>query len=300
MNIAITPSLPFETGGKLRTPLLVTALIFMMFTLGWAAHKGSYQPENGFVAQVDAPETEVLHAVQEVSEDQIIHGTYSYEKERTLYGAHGTSSAPVFGPWDEAGKAFYKVANGILAPKFFKDSGDIGIISVRYVVQPVDASHTSLRIDAVFVDARNLKHPSNGDVEAAEYHAVQDRMTAMQDDKQKAQQAAQENQEKREQSASEGQFPASNSNSLDDNWAVGLSVPQLEQRVAELRREAELQAKDSGASLKSAPFRTATTLASLPAKTEVVVVVLTPYWYGVETQDGHRGWIHRSELEPVE
>ena len=29
------------------------------------------------------------------------------------------------------------------------------------------------------------------------------------------------------------------------------------------------------------------------------MVVLTPYWYGVETEDGHRGWVHHSQLEPL-
>ena len=38
---------------------------------------------------------------------------------------------------------------------------------------------------------------------------------------------------------------------------------------------------------------------SLPAETEVLIVVLTPYWYGVETEDGHRGWIHHSQLESL-
>ena len=34
-------------------------------------------------------------------------------------------------------------------------------------------------------------------------------------------------------------------------------------------------------------------------ESEVLVVVLTKYWYGVETADGHRGWVHRSQAEPL-
>lgn len=282
--------------GRVCIATLISSLVFVASAS--AGHKGSYHPESSFAAQVSAPEADVLQAVQEVTEDQIIHGTYSYEKERTLYGAHRVSSAAVFGPWDEAGRPFYKVADRVLAPRFFKDSGDIGNVSIRYVVQATDAEHTNVRIDAVFVDARNVNHPSLGGVESAEYRAIQDHLTAMLDEKQKTAQAAEEIKERREQPA--GTISESNPAKHGDDWAVGLTIPQLEERIAELHHEVELQAKESGASLKAAPFRSATTLASLPAETEVVVVVLTPYWYGVETEDGHRGWVHRSELEPVE
>ena len=122
--------------------------------------------------RVEAPESDVLKVVQEVTQDQIIHGTYSYEKERILYGAHSADAARVFGVWKGQGKAFYKVANKVLSPRFFKDSEDIGTISVRYVVQEAGPDAASVQIDAIFVDARNVKHPSLGNVEASEYAAI--------------------------------------------------------------------------------------------------------------------------------
>jgi hypothetical protein len=257
------------------------------------------EPESIYLVQVTSSADDVIRAVQAVTEDQIIHGTFSYEKERTLYGAHAANSVPVFGAWDQPGKVFYKVATGVLAPRYFKDSGDIGTIAVRYVVAPVDPKTTTLRIDAVFVDARNVKHASKGSVEAAEYAAIQTYLQTLQNDRQEA--------EKAEQTAAQRAEPqgaalakSSGDALMSDSWALGLTVPQLEQRVSELRREVELQVRDSGASLKSAPYRAASTLASLPSRSTVVVVVLTPYWYGVQTEDGHRGWIHRSQLEPVE
>jgi hypothetical protein len=254
--------------------------------------------ENIFLVQINSPEADVLRAVQEVTEDQIIHGTYSYEKERTLYGAHAASAASVFGKWDQPGKVFYKVAGNVLAPRFFKDSEDIGTISVRYVIQPVEASSTSLRIEAVFVDARNMKHASKGAVEAAEYGAIQQRLQSIQSERKDTEQAAQEVAAKR--AASTAPAPGTSTPADPGNsWALGLTVPQLEQRVSEMRREVELETKESGASLKAAPYRSSSTLASLPAHVQILVVVLTPYWYGVETEDGHRGWIHRSELEPL-
>jgi SH3-like domain-containing protein len=32
---------------------------------------------------------------------------------------------------------------------------------------------------------------------------------------------------------------------------------------------------------------------------EVVIVVQTPYWYGIETEDGEHGWINHSQLESL-
>jgi hypothetical protein len=73
----------------------------------------------------------------------------------------------------------------------------------------------------------------------------------------------------------------------------------LEQQVAELRRQVERLVKAPGAPLKSAPFHTAGTLESLPEGTQVLIVISTPYWYGVETHDGQHGWIMRDELEQI-
>ena len=66
-----------------------------------------------------------------------------------------------------------------------------------------------------------------------------------------------------------------------------------------LRHEVELRVRDSGAPLKAAPFHSSATLETLPPQTELLIVVLTPYWYGVETEDGHHGWVHRNQLEPL-
>ena len=136
--------------------------------------------------RVEFPEADVLKAVQEVTQDQIIHGTYSYDKERILYGAHSANSARVFGGWPGPGKAFYKVADKVLSPRFFKDSEDIGTISVRYVVQDAGPGAAILRIDAVFVDARNVRHPSEGNVESSEFAAIQEHLKNIQASRQQS------------------------------------------------------------------------------------------------------------------
>jgi hypothetical protein len=51
--------------------------------------------------------------------------------------------------------------------------------------------------------------------------------------------------------------------------------------------------------LKSAPFQHAATLQSVPANSDVLIEIITPYWYGVETVDGHRGWLRHDQVEPI-
>ena len=72
-----------------------------------------------------------------------------------------------------------------------------------------------------------------------------------------------------------------------------------DQRVARLRREVQRIVKKPGAPLKSAPFHSATTVKTLAPGTELLVVVLSRYWLGVETHEGAHGWIKRNELEFV-
>ena len=76
-----------------------------------------------------------------------------------------------------------------------------------------------------------------------------------------------------------------------------LSGQSLEDRVKDLRKQVERLVKAPGAPLKSAPFHTASTLQSLPPGTEVLILISTPYWYGIETHEGQHGWIMRDELE---
>lgn len=79
----------------------------------------------------------------------------------------------------------------------------------------------------------------------------------------------------------------------------GQALPgqSLEEHVKDLRKQVERLVKAPGAPLKSAPFHTASTLQSLSTGTEVLILISTPYWYGVETHDGQHGWVLRDELE---
>jgi hypothetical protein len=76
-----------------------------------------------------------------------------------------------------------------------------------------------------------------------------------------------------------------------------LPAQSLEEHVKDLRRQVERLVKSPGAPLKSAPFHTANTLQTLTTGTEVLILISTPYWYGVETHEGQHGWIMRDQLE---
>jgi hypothetical protein len=266
--------------------------------LGAPLPKDHSSDPSKFTVRVEAPESDVATAVEQVTQDQIIHGTYSYEKERILYGAHSAQSANAFGTWKGSGKVFYKVANDVLAPRFFKDTGDIGTLSVRYVVQSADTSAAILQIDAVFIDARNIRHESIGTVESNEFLAIQQHLRTIQSKRQEAE-------EKASNGTSYVAAPAATPSSVtattvgSPSPTLDLTVPAMQKHVAALQHEVELRVKGDGAQLKSAPFHSAATLESLPAESDVLIVVLTPYWYGVETEDGHRGWVHHSQLEPL-
>ncbi len=77
----------------------------------------------------------------------------------------------------------------------------------------------------------------------------------------------------------------------------GMTGQALEEHVKDLRKQLERLVKSPGAPLKSAPFHTASTLQSLTTGTEVLILISTPYWYGIETHEGQHGWIMRNQLE---
>lgn len=95
--------------------------------------------------------------------------------------------------------------------------------------------------------------------------------------------------------------PSSGQPDLRDSAASpGVSAPAgqtLEEHVHDLKQQVERLVKSPGAPLKSAPFHSASTLQTLPTGTDVLIVISTPYWLGVETHDGQHGWILRDQLE---
>jgi hypothetical protein len=294
----------------------------------------------GLIVNVPYPEPVVEQVVKDVVQNGLIRGTKEYNKDEYVSGAQAADSTRVFPAWTQGGKVFYKVRLQALDPRNFKDSGDMGTLAVRYVLQPQGDKNTVLRIDAIFVEEfRRVAHASNGSVEGSEYKDIHDRLDALDVMKQQAAEAELENQQARLKkqglavsgsqgmSSSQPQTPVpapetaaaaatnpaprdavpaqpspaepSAAQTAGQSLAGPAGVQTLEQHVQELRRQVERLVKAPGAPLKSAPFHTASVLSPLPTGTEVLILITTPYWYGVETREGQHGWIFRDDLESL-
>jgi len=284
-----------------------------------AKEKDGVQYGMGLIVNVPFPESDVAQVVQQVVQNGMIRGTKEYNKDEYISGAAEASSTRAFPEWTEGGKVFYKVRLKALDPRNFKDSSDVGTLAVRYVVQPQGDKNTVLRINAVFVEEfRHVTHPSNGSVESAEYKDIHDQLDtidAMRVQTAEAQREKQERAAKAQKPMALEEVPAYSTSQPPPSAAAppespiaapqpantsAPSTPQtLEEHVRDLRRQVQRLVKTPGAPLKSAPFHTASTLQSLPTGTEVLIVISTPYWVGVETHDGQHGWILRDQLELV-
>jgi len=280
--------------------------------------------------------------VEDVAENGVIRGTRQYNKDEFVSGAKAATSCRAFSPWSEAGKIFYKVREQTLDPRNFKDSGDVGTLAVRYVVQPQGGKNTVLRIDAIFEeDFRHTLHPSNGSVESSEYKDIQEHLDAIEV---MTKQDLESESERKEQVARKHKAPVETyaptdaaqqtppqalleaitvdtrkdpisppdpeqvdpaqsdpvqTGTAQASQAAGSALPAqtLEDRVKNLRQQIERVVKPPGAPLKSAPFHTAGTLQTLTTGTDVLILISTPYWFGVETHEGQHGWIMRDQLE---
>jgi len=283
------------TGFAAALSIVLLAMFCMETRLTAASDRNT--PSPGLVTELSAPVDHVLQAVEEVLQDQTIHGTLMFEREPTLTGAIAVESTPLFEPWKGEGQVFYKIRKDAIAPRHFRASADRGTIAVRYVVTSVSPERTRLRIDAIFVETvRRTTHASDGTVESSESRAIQDHLQVIQ----AAEQQAVEAQRRRESADLATQTLI---RQREDETALlaaaGSSVYDLEQRIDSLQHEIERRIKGPGASLKASPFRSAADLVHLPAYAQVVILIVTPHWYGVETPNGQHGWLPIDQLEPL-
>jgi hypothetical protein len=280
---------------RLAAGLIVAILWLLSGTTRIRASNDHSSPNPGFVTEFAASAEDVLQALQEILQDQTIHGTQVFDRESTLTGAIMVQSTPLFAPWKGEGKVFYKIRTDAIAPRHFQESADRGTIAVRYVVTSVSPERTRLRIDAIFVEtAHRAVHLSDGTVESSEYKVIQGHLQAIQF----AAQETAETQRRRESvDLARQTFIREREDEAALLVAVQSSVQDLKQRVNSLRHEVERRVKAPGASLKAAPFGSAANVANLPAYTEVVIVIVTPHWYGVETPSGLRGWLPLDQME---
>lgn len=311
------------------TPALMALLLFLLAVAIplMARTKEKITYGEGLIINIPMPESEVEQVVEDVAGNGLIRGTREYNKDEFIAGAKPAASCHVFPPWDQGGKVFYKVRMGAIDPRNFKDGGDVGTLAVRYVVQPQGEKNTVLRIDALFEeDFRKTVHQSDGSVESAEYKDIREHLDTIEVMKAQNAEAAEERLERlrkkqnlamqnsqtpqlTDQSSSQPLPPVATSEpdstpapAPQEPAGSSLAAPAgqtLEERVRDLRKQVERLVKSPGAPLKSAPFHTASTLQLLSTGTEVLIVISTPYWYGVETHEGQHGWMQRDQLEQL-
>ena len=300
--------------------LLAMLLLFTSVAALAAREKNKLSYGEGLIVNVPFSESEVIHVVEDVAQNGVIRGTKEYNKDEFITGAKIATTSRIFPPWNEGGKVFYKIREQAIDPRNFKDSGDVGTLAVRYIVQAQGEKNTVLRIDALFAeDFRKVVHQSNGSIESAEYKDIHDHLEAIEVMKNQTAEADKEREElleKKQNLAMRGELasdgviqaepkPNSQTATPTDSTgpAVAVSAPvpastgqTLEEHVKDLRKQVERVVKAPGAPLKSAPFHTASTLQTLSTGTEVLILISTPYWYGVETHEGQHGWILRDQL----
>ena len=275
----------------------LAAALCLCFTAKEArsASKERDLPSAGLVMELSASYDDALEALQEIVQDKTIHGTYMFDRDATLTGAVTAESTPLFERWEGGGKVFYKIRTEVIAPRHFRESADLGTVAVRYVLTNAGPERTRLRIDAIFVErARRIAHASDGTVESSEYKLIKERLDAMQF----AEQEAAEAQRRREsQDLAKQVLLRQRDDERERLAAAESSAKDMEERVNGLRHQLVRRVKAPGARLKAAPFQSAASMADLAAYSDVVIVIVTPHWYGIETSTGQRGWVSVDQLE---
>ncbi len=244
-----------------------------------------------------APISDVRQAVISVQKDHIIHGTLVFDKEPVLTGAEAVNSTPLFEPWSGPGEVFYKIRQEAISPRHFLDTRDRGTIGVRYVIIPITDDRTRVKVDAVYVEtAHKTMHPSDGSVEKSEINEIKDALDSLQ-------QAAMDAADARRRAMSAELVRQSYARQREEESnrlsTAQASEKEMETDIVSLRHELERRVKAPGADLKGAPFQSAAILKTLPAHSEVVILIVTPHWLGIETPEGQRGWLPVEQLETL-
>src|SRR6266403_2906138 len=251
----------------------------------------------GIIREFPVSLNEIRQAVLSVVSDKIVHGTLVFDKEPILTGADAVDSTPLFEPWQGPGEVYFKIRKNAIAPRHFLESGDQGTIAVRYVIIPVDSTRTRVKIDALYQESgHRVVHASDGTVEKSEMKEIKDQLEALQEAASQAADAS------RRDTRAE-LVRQSSVRQLDDETSrvstAQSAQKELEQQVNALHHELERRVKAPGADLKAAPFQSAASLKTLSAFTDVVILIVTPRWLGVETPEGQRGWLPQERLEQL-
>jgi hypothetical protein len=277
--------------------LAILALVFLADN-GSTAPKDKPAPQlQGMVREFNASLAEVQQAVQAVQHDQIIHGTLMFDKEPILSGAEATDQTPLFEPWIEEGTVYFKIREKVVAPRHFIETGDQGTIGVRYVVSLAAEDRVRVRIDALYFETfHRVAHLSDGTVEKSEMKEIKDRIDSI---RQAAIDAAESRRRKESAELVRQSYIRQREDEATKLGTLESDEKRLVAQLKELHRELERRVKAPGADLKAAPFQSAATLKPISAYTDLLILIITPNWLGVETPEGQRGWIYADRLEPL-
>jgi hypothetical protein len=274
---------------------LISTLAILLLPMAGAPRETLSTP--GIIREFPVSSNEIRQAVLAVVGDKIVHGTLVFDKEPILTGAEAVDSTSLFDPWEGPGEVYFKIRKNAIAPRHFLETGDQGTIAVRYVIIPVDANRTRVKIDALYQESgHRVVHASDGTVEKSEMKEIKDQLEALQE-------AASQAADARRRETSAELVRQSIVRQRDDETSrvsnAQSAQKDLEQQVSALHHELERRVKAPGADLKAAPFQSAASLKTLSAYTDVVILIVTPHWLGVETPEGQRGWLPQERLEQL-
>jgi hypothetical protein len=278
--------------------------VFLVLVLSFAASSSSAQiyhdPHKkttvGFSIDLNSSPELVTQIVRSVASDSVIRGTYMYAKDNDIDQANFATTSDVLPPGTGTGEVFYKVKTKVLSPAHFPAAGDMGTITVRYVVETVNPQRVHLAIDAVFVtDSGHRLYASDGSVETAEFAEI---MTQV-----KAVEAPKVRHHAPQTSVVAGQETAGLQGTLMDEQNrladAKATEAKLQQRIKQLEFNTEGRVRGHAVPLKASPYDHSSTVLTLDKGLTVTVLTTTKYWYRIRTSKGDEGWIYYAFLEPL-
>jgi cell division protein FtsB len=275
----------------LRIGLLILA---SAISLDSAAARKHQQWGAELSVDMDTPYDRLVKIVQQVSEDGVIRGTAQYKGTTQLDAAKKVKTAVGFEAWKGQGVVFYKAQPNTLAPEHFHESGDQGIVEVRYVVEPAGANLSHLRIAAVFAtNTGHGVHPSDGAVEDAEFSEISQKLQELQDQEKKGREEA----FAKELEVKSDELRVQLERQRAQLNATVARQQQLERAVNDLEKGLPARIRTGSADLKAAPYNQSKTTRLLSRDEAVMVMEQTQHWYRVQTGSGEQGWVYRLMVE---
>jgi hypothetical protein len=248
----------------------------------------------GFEVELKAPAATITEIVKRVASNGYIRGTKIYARKQDIEDAEFTTSSKAFTDTVPNAQVFYKIRTKALSPANFPGSNDMGTVTVRYIVEPVNPNLTRLRIDAIFIsDALRVRCPSDGSVETAEYAEIFNQFREL------TEPASAPGHSSRATTADTTGLQQTLADEQARVDAVRGSVTHLEQQVKQLQFNTMGRVKSPGVPMKASPYNRASTILVLDKAEVLTVQATTQYWYRVRRKAGEEGWIYFVFLEPL-